>query len=528
MIRGQKTHSLRELDTEIPSVIVEADLFDIDVRQTRKGSYLYILKITDYDSSISAKCFTDEKDNFLDSLSKGQHLKIRGKVAFDPYSKEWGIIFNDLMPLKKERRMDQAEEKRVELHLHTQMSAMDSVINVKDVVKRAGDWGHKAIAITDHGVVQAFPDAYAAGQKHNVQIIYGVEAYLVDDGEPIINNPYSAAVNETEFVVFDLETTGLNPSQHEIIEIGAVKIKAGEKIDEFKSFINPGVKIPAKITEITGINDRMVKDAPGLAEVINDFIEFAGDGVLVAHNADFDYGFIGPVNLDEVRVVADKRLQNMSGAVVGANEIDYHFKDVKAGRDFEVEAFTDLRSVKEGENCSKCESGKLNIKDGIEVGHIFKLGTKYSENMGANYLDENGKAQPIVMGSYGIGITRLVAAAIEQNNDQYGIKWPKAIAPYQVIILPLGNDRLVQEKSEEIYQSLKDQGWEVLIDDRQERAGVKFNDSELIGIPLRLTIGSRSLENGVVEAMIRSTNEKLEIKLDNLEAKVKELFAEIS
>jgi len=225
-------------------------------------------------------------------LSKGQHLKIRGKVAFDPYSKEWGIIFNDLMPLKKERRMDQAEEKRVELHLHTQMSAMDSVINVKDVVKRAGDWGHKAIAITDHGVVQAFPDAYAAGQKHNVQIIYGVEAYLVDDGEPIINNPYSAAVNETEFVVFDLETTGLNPSQHEIIEIGAVKIKAGEKIDEFKSFINPGVKIPAKITEITGINDRMVKDAPGLAEVINDFIEFAGDGVLVAHNADFDYGFI--------------------------------------------------------------------------------------------------------------------------------------------------------------------------------------------------------------------------------------------
>lgn len=239
-------------------------------------------------------------------------------------------------------------------------------------------------------------------------------------------------------------------------------------------------------------------------------------------------GFIGPVNLTDVRIIADKRLQNMSGAVVGANEKDYHFKDVKAGRDFEVEAFTDLRSVKEGENCAKCDSGKLNIKDGIEVGHIFKLGTKYSENMGANYLDENGKAQPIVMGSYGIGITRLVAAAIEQNNDQYGIKWPKAIAPYQIIILPLGNDELVQEKSEEIYQNLKDRGWEVLIDDRQERAGVKFNDSELIGIPLRLTIGSRSLENGVVEAMIRSTNEKMEIELDKLETKVEELFTEIS
>ncbi|PTW01655.1 prolyl-tRNA synthetase [Halanaerobium saccharolyticum] len=239
-------------------------------------------------------------------------------------------------------------------------------------------------------------------------------------------------------------------------------------------------------------------------------------------------GFIGPVDLNKVRIVADQRLKNMSGAIVGANEKDYHLKNVKAGRDFEVEAFTDLRSVRGGERCPKCDQGKLNIKDGIEVGHIFKLGTKYSENMGANYLDENGKAQPIVMGSYGIGITRLVAAAIEQNNDQYGIKWPKAIAPYQIIILPLGNDDLVQEKSEEIYQNLKAQGWEVLIDDRDERAGVKFNDSELIGIPLRLTIGSRSLENGVVEAMIRENNSKLEIELDNLEAEVEKLFAEIS
>ncbi|SIQ09176.1 PolC-type DNA polymerase III [Halanaerobium kushneri] len=292
VIRGQKTHDLVELDTEIPSVIVEADLFDIDVRQTRKGSYLYILKITDYDSSISAKTFTDKKDDFLDGLNKGQHLKIRGKVSFDPYSKEWGIIFNDLIPLEKETRQDKAEKKRVELHLHTQMSAMDSVINVKDVVKRAGDWGHKAIAITDHGVVQAFPDAYSAGEKYGVKIIYGVEAYLVDDGEPIVNNPYSSHLDETEFIVFDLETTGLNPSQHEIIEIGAVKIKNGKKIDEFKSFINPGVKIPAKITEITGINSSMIADAPDLKTVINQFVDFVESGVLVAHNADFDYGFI--------------------------------------------------------------------------------------------------------------------------------------------------------------------------------------------------------------------------------------------
>ncbi|MFW6266918.1 MAG: proline--tRNA ligase [Halanaerobium sp.] len=239
-------------------------------------------------------------------------------------------------------------------------------------------------------------------------------------------------------------------------------------------------------------------------------------------------GFIGPVEAADIRIVADQRLQNMSGAIVGANEKDYHLKNVKVDRDFKVEAFTDLRSVRGGERCPKCDQGKLNIKDGIEVGHIFKLGTKYSETMDANYLDENGKAQPIVMGSYGIGITRLVAAAIEQNNDQYGIKWPKAIAPYQIIILPLGNDQVVEDKSEEIYQNLKAQGWEVLIDDRNERAGVKFNDSELIGIPLRLTIGSRSLENGVVEAMVRENNKKLEIEIDNLEAGIKDLYSEIS
>ncbi len=291
-IRGRATHKIEELNQEIPNVIIEGDLFDIDVKQTRKGSYLYILQITDYDSSISAKAFSNKRDKFLDDLAAGEHVKLRGKVSFDPYSKEWNIIFNDLLKLPKEKREDNAEKKRVDLHVHTQMSAMDSMINVKDLIKRAGEWGHKAVAVTDHGVVQAFPDAYKAGKKHGVQIIYGVEAYLVDDGEPIINNPYSAELDEVEFVVFDLETTGLNPSQHEIIEIGAVKVKNGKKIDEFKSFVNPEGRIPAKITEITGIENRMVEDAPGLSKVINQFIDFTGEAVLVAHNADFDYGFI--------------------------------------------------------------------------------------------------------------------------------------------------------------------------------------------------------------------------------------------
>jgi DNA polymerase-3 subunit alpha (Gram-positive type) len=291
-IRSKSTHKIEELNSEIPNVVIEADVFDIDVKQTRRGSYLYILKITDYDSSISAKAFSDEKDDFLDSLDSGSHIKLRGKVSFDPYSKEWNIIFNDLNLIPKKSRQDNAEKKRVELHLHTQMSAMDSVMNIDNVVKRASEWGHQALAVTDHGVVQAFPDAYKAGEKYGVKIIYGVEAYLVDDGEPIINNPYSSLIEESEFVVFDLETTGLNPSQHEIIEIGAVKIKNGEKIDEFKSFVKPDSMIPPKITEITGIKNKMVEDAPALAEVIDKFISFTENAVLVAHNADFDYGFI--------------------------------------------------------------------------------------------------------------------------------------------------------------------------------------------------------------------------------------------
>ncbi|MDI3546586.1 MAG: prolyl-tRNA synthetase [Halanaerobiales bacterium] len=222
-------------------------------------------------------------------------------------------------------------------------------------------------------------------------------------------------------------------------------------------------------------------------------------------------GFIGPVGLKGVRVVADLRVKSIRNAVAGANEEDYHYLNVNPGRDFQVEEYVDLRMVRAGDRCPRCE-GSLEIKSGIEVGHIFKLGTKYSESLGATYLDENGKEQVIVMGSYGIGITRLVAAAIEQHHDENGIIWPKAIAPYQVIILPLGKGK-AEELAEGLYEKLKAAGIEVLIDDRDERAGVKFNDADLIGIPLRITIGSRALERGVIEAKIRRTGEQIDIPL---------------
>ncbi|MGM0602845.1 MAG: proline--tRNA ligase [Bacillota bacterium] len=238
-------------------------------------------------------------------------------------------------------------------------------------------------------------------------------------------------------------------------------------------------------------------------------------------------GFIGPIDMENnVKIIADRRLENISNAVSGANETDYHFKNAAINRDFEVDDIVDLRMVQEGDTCPRC-GGKLHIKSGIEVGHIFKLGCKYSKNMGATYLDENGREQPIVMGSYGIGVTRLIAAAIEQNNDEYGIIWPRAIAPYQIIILPLGNNDDVKEKSEEIYSRLKNEGFEVLIDDRNERAGVKFNDSELIGIPLRLTLGSRSLNSDIIEAKVRYNGKETEINLNNYIEEIKELYSTI-
>jgi len=238
-------------------------------------------------------------------------------------------------------------------------------------------------------------------------------------------------------------------------------------------------------------------------------------------------GFIGPVDIEGYQIIADHRIKGIRNAVCGANIEDKHFGNVNPGRDFEVDEYLDLRTVKAGDTCPECQTGSLAIQPGIEVGHIFKLGTKYSESMGATYLDENGKAQPVVMGSYGIGITRIVAAAIEQSNDENGIIWPKAIAPYQIIILPLGNSEEVEETAEEIYEKFTEMGIEVLLDDRDERAGVKFNDADLIGIPLRITVGSRSLNNNVLEVRNRQTGEDFEVSLDNYEEEIKDFLSKL-
>ncbi|MGN9165768.1 proline--tRNA ligase [Tissierellaceae bacterium HCP3S3_D8] len=226
-------------------------------------------------------------------------------------------------------------------------------------------------------------------------------------------------------------------------------------------------------------------------------------------------GFTGPIGLEkDARLIIDSRITKMKNLVVGGNETDYHIKNANYGRDFEGEVVDDLLLVREGDICPKCGE-KLNIARGIEVGNIFQLGTKYSESLGAKFLDENGKEKPFVMGSYGIGVTRSVAAIIEQYHDENGIMWPLNTAPYHVIITVINVKNEEQMNlAEKLYEDLTSKDIEVLLDDRNERAGVKFNDRDLIGIPIRITVGKKAVD-GIVEYSLRtSTDNREEVASD--------------
>ena len=239
----------------------------------------------------------------------------------------------------------------------------------------------------------------------------------------------------------------------------------------------------------------------------------------IASKLDLPVGYVGPLGLQEkrVKVLADLRIKAMANSICGANLKDYHLRNVNLERDFRVDSFADLRLAKAGDQCPHCQHPLLETR-GVEVGHIFKLGTKYSSSLRATFRDEQGEEKPLIMGCYGIGISRIVAAAIEQNNDQDGIKWPVPIAPFQVLILPISKEQLPQ--AEEIYKGLIAAGVEVLLDDRDERAGVKFKDADLIGIPVRLTVGPKGLAKEEVEVKLRMTGEDLRWSLSEVTSQV--------
>lgn len=296
-IRG-KMIPISSISGDSGRIVVWGDVFDIEKKVTKSGDKnIFTIDITDYTGSTTAKVFNSIKESaVIDNIKKGDTIVVQGDVEYDKYAGELVVNARSIGTAQKVKVVDNAEKKRVELHMHTNMSQMDAVTSAGDLVNRAYQWGHKAVAITDHGVAQAFPDAMKAADKINkdeekIKIIYGVEAYFMDDLVESVKGDADTGFDGT-FICFDIETTGLSAARDKITEIGAVKVENGVITDTFSTFANPEMPIPLKITQLTGITDDMVKDAPSQSEAVGAFLEFAGDNVLVAHNAPFDTSFI--------------------------------------------------------------------------------------------------------------------------------------------------------------------------------------------------------------------------------------------
>lgn len=314
---------------------------------------------------------------------------------------------------------------------------------------------------------------------------------------------------EKEFADGDLDMEKVaTPDVHtidELVEFFSTQAHVFAKTIIYQ--IEDGRYVAAMVRGDREINEVKLKNLVGAA----DDLTLAPPSV-VRELTNAEVGFAGPIGLD-IDVIADEEVAKMRNFIIGANETGYHYKNVNINKDFTPTTVADIRTITEGDVCPKCGK-EIKTAQGIEVGHIFKLGTKYSDALGLSYLDENGKAQTVIMGCYGIGVTRCLAAAIEQNSDDNGIIWPVAIAPYHVIVVPV--NAAVEEQmnmAEKIYSELKSKGIEALLDDRKERAGVKFKDADLIGIPVRIVVGKKIGEN-IVEYKLRNAESAVEKTVD--------------
>ena len=292
----EEIKQMASITEEERSVVIEGYIFDSEIRELRSGRKLLVFKMTDYTSSFSVKLFssneTDEQN--FELVKKGIWVRVRGSVQEDTFMRDLVVNGRDVNEVAHAERKDRApeDEKRVELHLHSNMSQMDATNGIGDFVKQAAKWGHKAIALTDHAAAQGYPDAHAAGKANNVKILYGIEAYVVDDGVPIAYNPVHEDLSEATYVVFDVETTGLSAVYDTIIELAGVKMYKGNVIETFEEFINPGHPLSQTTIQLTGITDDMVRDSKPEKTVLEEFAAFAEGTILVAHNASFDMGFL--------------------------------------------------------------------------------------------------------------------------------------------------------------------------------------------------------------------------------------------
>ena len=332
------------------------------------------------------------------------------------------------------------------------------------------------------------------------------------------------------------------------VEVAVSKVEPkirSDKSDELKKIYTPGIKSIDELCEFLKIEETecaksrvyIFQNTPVMILMLgNDEVneikleKILGGTARSAHLEELvqftkaSAGSIGPIGF-EARIIADNRLKNANNLYSGANEDNYHFAGIDLLRDVKNIEYSDLRIVKSGELCTNCGNSVIEVFSSIELGHIFKLGTKYSVSMGANFLDENGKENPIIMGSYGIGVERLLACYIEQNHDENGIIWDNTLAPFQIHLMGLNmKKKEIEDASENIYKELTSSGFEVLYDDRSEvQAGVKFNDADLLGMPVQLIVGDKKLKDSKVEIKIRKTGERFDLKLDEIVKKMKEL-----
>ena len=375
--------------------------------------------------------------------------------------------------------------------------------------------------------VEADTGAIGGSQSHEFQV-------LADSGEDAIvscnNCDYAANVEKAEVKARRPAGRDITEESPELTKVSTPGKKSVAEVAEF-------LKLPADnfiktLIYKTGDDELVAALVRGDHEInelklravlkCNDLT--LADEAAVAEATGVIPGFLGPIGL-KLRIVADLGIHGMRGAVTGANETDAHFIQVDQERDFTPSAFADLRLAGAGDACPRCERGVLEAHRGIEVGQVFYLGTKYSEAMGATYLDAEGRERPIEMGCYGIGISRMVAAAVEQNHDTNGIIWPFSIAPFPVLLLPINyQDEKTREATDRLYRELEARGVEVLLDDRDERPGVKFKDGDLVGIPLRVTIGPKGLEKNSFELRRRADGRVDEISIAEAAGKIQQIL----
>ncbi len=354
---------------------------------------------------------------------------------------------------------------------------------------------------------------------------------LADTGEDAVASctgcGYAANIERAEIGGRPSGSTRVVTEPGKIEKVSTPGMKSVEEVSGFLK-VRPSVLIKTLIyTTDSGVIAALVRgdcelNESKLKRVLGTATLVLADEETVKQATGAPVGFAGPVGL-KIPVYADRGVKDITSGVTGANEADAHLVNVVPGRDFDA-TYADLRVVGEGDPCPRCAAA-FEIRRGIEVGHIFKLGTKYSEAMGATFLDEKGVERPLIMGCYGIGIGRTAAAAIEQNHDDYGIIWPAPLSPFHCHMVPVNvNDRETLEVSERLYSELVEQGCEVLYDDRDERAGVKFKDADLIGIPVRITISSRTIVQGSVEVKERSSGEVRLVRIEDVARDIRGLF----